>query len=131
MTVHPTPVRTTQPVPMVWHHILAIAQKDSLELIVKLVRLLWLRYSDISQNSIHAWTNFKWIVRFYADIDNCAPNNPCNNGGECIDEIADFTCKCAEGWTGKTCTESKYQFIFKTDKVLLIFNFWATFYKKT
>ena len=55
---------------------------------------------------------FKRIIHFYADIDSCAPNNPCNNGGECIDEIADFTCKCAEGWTGKTCTASKYQLIF-------------------
>ena len=38
----------------------------------------------------------------YVDIDECA-TTPCQNGGSCYDEINNFTCQCAEGWTGDTC----------------------------
>ena len=44
---------------------------------------------------------------FLIDIDNCAPN-PCQNDGECVDGIADFTCICVEGFTGKKCGTSNY-----------------------
>jgi len=40
------------------------------------------------------------------DINECA-SDPCKNGGECKDEINQFTCTCAEGWTGNTCEEGK------------------------
>ena len=38
------------------------------------------------------------------DIDDCA-SSPCMNGGSCKDSgVASYNCTCANGWTGKTCT---------------------------
>ena len=42
------------------------------------------------------------------DISISKGENTCKNGGECFDGINDFTCKCADGWEGKTCDESNY-----------------------
>ena len=39
---------------------------------------------------------------FLADIDDCA-DQPCHNGGTCIDGVNDYTCVCAVGYTGKNC----------------------------
>ena len=36
------------------------------------------------------------------DINDCDPN-PCQNGGECIDEVNDYTCECTPDWTGEDC----------------------------
>ena len=36
------------------------------------------------------------------DIDECAPK-PCKNGATCVNEINNFTCKCAPGFTGREC----------------------------
>jgi len=36
------------------------------------------------------------------NIDDCE-RNPCANGGQCIDEVDDFTCVCEAGFTGKRC----------------------------
>ena len=36
------------------------------------------------------------------DINDCDPN-PCQNGGECIDEVNDYTCECTSDWTGENC----------------------------
>lgn len=30
-------------------------------------------------------------------------SNPCLNGGQCIDHISGFSCKCTAGYTGKRC----------------------------
>ena len=35
-------------------------------------------------------------------IDDCQ-DNPCSNGGECIDGNNDFDCVCGQGFTGKKC----------------------------
>ncbi len=35
----------------------------------------------------------------------CAPN-PCLNGGTCTDEVGDFSCVCAAGYDGKTCSNN-------------------------
>ena len=43
------------------------------------------------------------FLLLYLDIDDCA-NNPCENGGTCIDEINDFTCTCVPGYEGLTCS---------------------------
>ena len=38
-----------------------------------------------------------------SDIDDCA-DQPCQNGGNCIDAVNDFTCNCAAGYSGKNCS---------------------------
>lgn len=38
-------------------------------------------------------------------MDECTYFEPCHNNATCRDEFVDFTCKCATGWTGKTCEE--------------------------
>ena len=39
------------------------------------------------------------------DIDECA-NNPCQNGGTCLDYINEHKCICRPGFTGKNCEEN-------------------------
>ena len=34
-------------------------------------------------------------------------NNPCGNGGTCVDGVGFFTCTCAAGFTGATCDVGK------------------------
>lgn len=36
------------------------------------------------------------------NIDDCSPNK-CLNGGECIDLVDGFKCKCDAGYTGSLC----------------------------
>ena len=36
------------------------------------------------------------------DIDDCV-SDPCTNGGNCTDQVNDFTCVCPSGYTGKNC----------------------------
>ena len=36
------------------------------------------------------------------DIDDCE-SGPCQNGATCVDGVADYSCECEEGWTGKDC----------------------------
>ena len=36
------------------------------------------------------------------NTDDCA-SSPCKNGATCTDEVFDYTCTCASGWTGKNC----------------------------
>lgn len=43
----------------------------------------------------------------FADIDDCLPN-PCQHGGNCTDEINDYNCTCAAGYTGKDCEIGNY-----------------------
>jgi hypothetical protein len=42
------------------------------------------------------------ISYIIADIDECA-TNPCQNGGECRDQVNGYTCTCAGGYTGDLC----------------------------
>jgi Notch-like protein len=38
--------------------------------------------------------------------DFCVPNNPCQNGGQCISTGANYLCDCTDtGYTGTTCTD--------------------------
>lgn len=40
-----------------------------------------------------------------SDVDDCSPN-PCSNGGTCSDTgTQSFSCACADGWRGATCSE--------------------------
>ncbi len=36
------------------------------------------------------------------DINECE-SQPCLNGGECVDQVANFTCICPAGFTGMLC----------------------------
>ena len=40
---------------------------------------------------------------YKSDIDDCA-EQPCQNGGNCTDEVNDFGCDCVAGYTGKNCS---------------------------
>lgn len=40
------------------------------------------------------------------DIDDCA-DQPCQNGGTCIDSVNDYSCNCVDGYTGKDCSVGK------------------------
>ena len=42
----------------------------------------------------------------FADIDDCSPD-PCLNGGTCRDGVNSFTCTCALGYNGITCSTGK------------------------
>jgi hypothetical protein len=37
------------------------------------------------------------------DINECLPNNPCVNGGNCTNTYASYTCACPGYWAGKNC----------------------------
>ena len=41
-----------------------------------------------------------------ADVDECA-SSPCVNGGSCTDALAGFSCACAPGYDGLTCTNGE------------------------
>ena len=33
----------------------------------------------------------------------CDSSNPCENGGTCVEDGENYTCSCAEYWTGVNC----------------------------
>jgi hypothetical protein len=45
---------------------------------------------------------------FGSSTDPSHPSNPCQNGGQCIDQIDDFVCECIPGFTGKKCQVNYY-----------------------
>ena len=47
------------------------------------------------------------MLFLYSEINDCE-SNPCQNGGQCIDGIESYQCRCAIGYGGKNCTFSKY-----------------------
>jgi hypothetical protein len=40
---------------------------------------------------------------FCVDVNECLPNNPCVNGGNCTNTYASYTCACPGYWAGKNC----------------------------
>ena len=40
------------------------------------------------------------------DISEC-DSDPCENGGNCTDDVNGYTCSCANGWTGSECQFSE------------------------
>jgi hypothetical protein len=43
------------------------------------------------------------ILELYHDKSPCA-SYPCLNGATCVDAVANYTCSCIEGWTGRNCS---------------------------
>ena len=43
------------------------------------------------------------LLVFVVDIDECS-SYPCLNGGTCTDDVNSFSCVCAPGSTGLTCS---------------------------
>lgn len=48
-----------------------------------------------------------YIFQIIHDHDACFPQNPCQNGGVCIDDFHGYTCQCAGNFVGKTCETSR------------------------
>ena len=50
---------------------------------------------------LYIFQNF--IIKYISlEIDECA-SEPCNNGGSCVDDGAEFSCACVAGFTGEQC----------------------------
>ena len=54
------------------------------------------------------------ILKYYvvlpchiSDIKECA-SAPCQNGGQCNEELNGYTCTCLPGWTGINCAQGMY-----------------------
>ena len=43
---------------------------------------------------------------FLADINDCV-NLTCLNGGSCVDDLNNYTCRCVSGFKGDRCEKSK------------------------
>ena len=44
------------------------------------------------------------IMESTVQIEDCAAS-PCQNGGTCVDGVNTYTCQCATGFTGSTCSD--------------------------
>ena len=44
-------------------------------------------------------------MNYNSDIDECQDNEICENGGTCTNEVGSYTCNCASGYTGSTCSD--------------------------
>ena len=42
----------------------------------------------------------------YPDINECE-NDPCQNGGTCVNSPGGYSCNCVDGYTGDHCQEGK------------------------
>ena len=47
-----------------------------------------------------------YVSMFSADIDDCV-NHTCLNGGSCVDDVNNYTCRCVAGLQGDRCEKSK------------------------
>ena len=48
-----------------------------------------------------------FAVVVFSVTDECL-SNPCRNEGQCFNGLNQYVCKCAEKFTGKSCTRSRY-----------------------
>lgn len=51
-------------------------------------------------------------IQFVSNSMNACASNPCLNGGVCTNSGTSFTCACAAGFSGTTCSTGKYPFYF-------------------
>lgn len=47
------------------------------------------------------------VVGCFEKQSYCA-SQPCQNGGTCSNSWKTYECECADGWSGKDCSQSKY-----------------------
>ena len=59
--------------------------------------ILTLKYFRI--NRVFNWLKYYTI---FVDIDECA-SSPCQNSGNCMDQINGYTCNCFHGYDGSNC----------------------------
>lgn len=57
------------------------------------------------------------IIAIICDVVNECNPDPCKNGGQCVDSLQTFYCKCPSGFTGRTCED---QCLHSVDIVFLI-----------
>lgn len=69
---------------------------------VKSVKHLYLTHSIMNSKQDTLLAKY-YVVVFLLDVDDCL-NNPCQNGGTCVDKADSHTCLCVAGWTGQNCT---------------------------
>lgn len=53
---------------------------------------------------------FSWLMDYITpdiDINECA-SNPCQNGATCLNEVNQYSCRCAPGYEGNNCQFGKY-----------------------
>jgi hypothetical protein len=49
----------------------------------------------------------EYIHTIVSEHDACLGENPCQNGGQCIDTYHGYTCECSNNYIGKTCEQHK------------------------
>ncbi|CAL8360875.1 unnamed protein product [Gadus morhua 'NCC'] len=59
------------------------------------------------------WSGHGAVCR---DVNECA-SSPCLNGGSCSDEVNQFSCTCAKGWTGASCQNAAPSFVSSVTNV--------------
>lgn len=69
---------------------------------LKCRHLMYLVAKKMVEMQRHCFFAWPFSVSYNSDINECA-SSPCLNGGTCVDEVNQFSCVCAKGWSGNTC----------------------------
>ena len=54
-------------------------------------------------DSVHLNKTFIYSNLLFLGKGNPCQDYPCQNGGNCVDEVNSFTCICADGFAGTLC----------------------------
>lgn len=58
--------------------------------------------AECAVNSINWYVIMGFLFASSLDVDECE-SQPCLNGAECVDQVANFTCLCPTSFTGALC----------------------------